>query len=140
MIRVVKAWGLPEAVAFTTDPAYDPAGRANPVGLHIDRYVDHWAYWNPAAAPATADTADDEPFLPLGDPLLKQLGDVFDNDVASTVSSLIVCTTCHNPHGTDLYVTGKTPGRLDSQIMVPDNDMLRIRDDGGGLCVACHED
>jgi len=119
-----------------TSPAYDPVGRANPVGLYIDRYVDHWAYWNPSS-PATADTSDDEPFLPLGDPLLKQIGDVFDN-YADTASMLVVCTTCHNPHGADLHVVGQVPGVASSLTSIPSNKMLRLRDQDGELCVACH--
>ncbi|UCG38841.1 MAG: hypothetical protein JSV00_00980, partial [bacterium] len=126
-----------EAPGSSTDPALDPAGRLNPVGLSIDRYVDHWAYMNPDA-PATADTADDEPFLPLGDPLLKSSGDLFDNEAGDAACCLVVCTTCHNPHGTDLHVPGQTPGVWSSIVDIPANKMLRLRDQDGELCDACH--
>lgn len=127
------AYILSEAVSSTTDPAYDPIGRANPVGLSIDRYVDHWAYWNPSA-PATAETSDDEPFLPLGDPLLMQVGDSYDN----TPSMLVVCTTCHNPHGTDLHIPGQNPGVASTLATIPANRMLRLRNMTDELCEACH--
>jgi len=127
------AYVLNEAVSSTNDPAYDPLGRAKTVELHIDRYVDHWAYWN-SSAPVTADITDDEPFLPLGDPLLKQVGDSYDN----TPTDLITCVTCHNPHGTDLHVAGQVPGVASTLKAVPSNKMLRLRDQDGELCVACH--
>jgi hypothetical protein len=124
---------LEEGISSTIDPAYDPVGRSNPVGLHIDRYIDHWAYWN-SAAPSTEDTSDDEPFLPLGDPLMKQVGSSYDN----TPSSLITCVTCHNPHGTDLFVSGQAPGVSSSLTSLPSNKMLRLRDQDGELSAACH--
>jgi hypothetical protein len=122
-----------EGATSTSDPALDPAGRSNPVGLHIDRYIDHWAYWN-SSAPATATTIDDEPFLPLGDPLLKQVGESYDN----MPSRLITCVTCHNPHGTDLHVNGQMPGVTSTLSSIPADKMLRLRDQNGELCEACH--
>ena len=124
-----------ESVSDTTSPAYDPAGRSNAVGLHIDRYVDHWAYWG---AQCTADGGDDEPFLPLGDSLTKQVGDVFDNNVDSP-SSLVTCITCHNPHGTDLFVAGQICGSGSTSTSISSNRMLRLRNQDDELCLGCHE-
>ncbi len=49
-------------------------------------------------------------------------------------SNRVMCVTCHNPHGTDLYThdfggVGRT---------IPDNNMLRLRDSDNTLCNACH--
>jgi len=47
------------------------------------------------------------------------------------------CSTCHNPHGTDLEVDD--PNLLsDDHGAIPDNNMLRLRDTDNTLCVACH--
>jgi hypothetical protein len=124
--------GLP---SDTTDPHYNPDGLS--IGVHIDQYVDHWAWWEPTK-PATSDTGDDYPFLPLGDSL-ELSGSTYDNQADST--TLITCITCHNPHGTDLVVGGETPGQASTFIMVPDNNMLRLRyqeGDDDELCEACH--
>ena len=46
----------------------------------------------------------------------------------------VICVTCHNPHGTDLYVFD--PGGIGGSI--PDNNMLRLRDEDNTLCHGCH--
>jgi hypothetical protein len=56
-------------------------------------------------------------------------------------SNLILCVTCHNPHGTDLFTydvndISAAPGGPNATI--PDNNMLRVRDQDGTLCNACH--
>jgi hypothetical protein len=124
---------LSEASSSTTTPAFDPAGRTTTVDLNIDRYVDHWGYWG-ASTTCTGTTDDDEPFLPLDDPLEKQVGQDFDN----VDTDLITCITCHNPHGTDLHVVGEGCGQATTNISIPANKMLRIRDQDGELCEACH--
>jgi formate-dependent nitrite reductase cytochrome c552 subunit len=48
----------------------------------------------------------------------------------------VMCVTCHNPHGTDLYTYDVTTTGDVRQ--VPDNNMLRLLDDDNTLCAACH--
>ena len=114
-----------------SNPAYDPAGRTLTVDLNMDQYVDHWGYWG---AVSCTPTGDEEPFMPLDDSLTKQVGENFDN----TSSDLITCTTCHNPHGTDLYVSGQGCGQASTLTSIPANKMLRLRDQDGEMCAACH--
>jgi hypothetical protein len=111
---------------FTTN---DPANVSG-VGTHIDQYVDHWQYWGP---PATSDTSDDyTPFLPLGD----SLDSAWNGNNAS--GDIVTCITCHNPHGSDLFVINKTPGSPDGEAQDLANKMLRLRDSDGEMCGACH--
>jgi len=120
-----------EGVSSSANPTYDPATKG--VGVHIDQYVDHWAWWGNAA---TTDTNDDiDPFLPLGDSLAMVTGGTYDNDTADRVT----CITCHNPHGTDLHVANQDPGVGSSFTDIPANKMLRLRDDDAELCAACHK-
>ena len=54
----------------------------------------------------------------------------------SGTSPIVMCVTCHNPHGTDLFVfVPSVPSTLTS---IPDNNMLRVRDEDNTLCNACH--
>jgi hypothetical protein len=46
----------------------------------------------------------------------------------------VLCTTCHNPHGTDLFMYDQYGVGQD----VPDNNMLRMRNTDSTLCRACH--
>ncbi len=124
----------------TLRPKYNPSDLGAgflPVGIDIDRYVDHWQWWG---TPATlADAADGHPFLPLGDSLGKTSSGSFNNVAEST--ALVTCITCHNPHGTDLFVFNQTPGQPNQFVQVPDNKMLRLRyedDANDELCNACH--
>jgi hypothetical protein len=56
----------------------------------------------------------------------------------SGLSNKVMCVTCHNPHGTDLFVfVPSVPSMLTS---IPDNNMLRLRDEDNTLCHACHPD
>ncbi|MDT8367541.1 MAG: hypothetical protein RRA15_13855, partial [bacterium] len=50
----------------------------------------------------------------------------------------VTCVTCHNPHGSDLFVNGGTPGSAGTEAQIPANKMLRLRDIDGELCGACH--
>jgi len=45
-----------------------------------------------------------------------------------------MCVTCHNPHGTDLFTYDPGGGHES----IPDNNMLRVRDQDNSLCNACH--
>ena len=110
---------------------YNPAGVANTVGLNIDRYVDHWGYWG---AVSCTPAGDEEPFLPLDDSLTKQMGDDYNN----VSTDLITCVVCHNPHGTDLHVSGEGCGQASTLTSIPANKMLRLRDQDGEMCAACH--
>ena len=126
-----------ESASSTSTPAYDPVGTTQSstraVGVHIDRYVDHWEWWG---TPATGDSADRVPFLPLGDSLEKNLttNSTYNNDT----NVVVTCITCHNPHGSDLFVFGETPGSGVNLIGIPANKMLRLRDQDDELCDACH--
>ncbi|MDF1526973.1 MAG: hypothetical protein P1S59_11995 [bacterium] len=133
MSSVATAEILLETGSSTSTPAYDPAGRTDLVGLHIDRYVDHWGYWG-AGTTCTNGTNDDEPFLPLDDPLTKQVGDSFNNAAAD----LITCVTCHNPHGTDLFVSGEDCGSANTLTGIPANRMNRLQYEDDEICMACH--
>lgn len=124
------------SASSTTTRAYDPVGRSDTVGVHIDRYVDHWGYWG-AGTTCTSTSSDDEPFLPLADSLVKQVGDDYDND-SNNANRLVTCVTCHNPHGTDLYVSGQNCGGATTLTSIPGNNMLRLRDQDDELCDACH--
>jgi hypothetical protein len=121
---------LSAGASSPSNPAYDPAGRTA-VDLHIDRYVDHWGYWG---AVSCTPGGDEEPFMPLDDSLSKQVGQDYDN----VDSDLITCTTCHNPHGTDLHVVGQGCGQSSTLVSIPANKMLRLRDQDGEMCEACH--
>ena len=122
-----------------TNPKYDPSGIGGPyrtIGIGIDRYADHWAWWGSIGG-TPVDSSDDHMFLPLGDSLTKSSTDVYDNDT----STKITCITCHNPHGTDLLVATQTPGCGSTYLSIPDNNMLRIRYTDPGddeICIACH--
>jgi hypothetical protein len=114
------------ATVFSTNDPVNVTG----IGYHIDQYVDHWQYWGP---PATSDTGDDyTPFLPMGDSIDSAW------DANNAAADRVTCTTCHNPHGTDLFVNAQTPGVATSTAQVPANKMLRMRDTDGELCDACH--
>jgi predicted CxxxxCH...CXXCH cytochrome family protein len=60
-------------------------------------------------------------------PLARYIGNQVNSDQ-------VMCTTCHNPHGTDLY----TYDPMGNHQQVPDNNMLRLRDADNTLCNACH--
>ncbi|MDF1527284.1 MAG: hypothetical protein P1S59_13665, partial [bacterium] len=113
---------------FTThDPVASPS-----VGSHIDQFVDHWKLYGATGA-TDSDTSDDfVPRLPLGD----SLDPVWNSD--NTVGERVTCITCHNPHGTDLFVSGETPGSGSTVSQIPANKMLRLRDQDDELCGVCH--
>jgi hypothetical protein len=119
--------------ATTSNPAYDPIrlSGAETVGLHIDRYVDHWGWWGSSCTTATD---DDDPFLPLDDSTTKNVGGSYNNNT----SQIITCITCHNPHGSDLMVSGQSCGSASSLVLIPANKMLRLRDQDDEICEACH--
>jgi hypothetical protein len=50
------------------------------------------------------------------------------------VANAVMCVTCHNPHGTDLFVYD--PAGTYQSVM--DNNMLRAPDSTNVLCNACH--
>ncbi|PLX40333.1 MAG: hypothetical protein C0608_09400, partial [Deltaproteobacteria bacterium] len=107
-------------------------GAAN-YDTHVDSLKDWWA-----GDPATSRSSDVPPTPVLyGEnqsatpkailPLARYV-------IGGGISNDIVCTTCHNPHGSDLYVYD--PGGIGQDI--PDNNMLRLRDTDSTLCNACH--
>ena len=49
-------------------------------------------------------------------------------------SNRVMCVTCHNPHGTDLFVFDE----FGNGQIINDNNMLRLRDEDSTLCEACH--
>ncbi|GAB4282078.1 MAG: hypothetical protein Kow0092_37190 [Deferrisomatales bacterium] len=53
---------------------------------------------------------------------------------ATSSSDRVMCVTCHNPHGTDLFTYDPSGGHE----QIPDNNMLRLRDSDNTLCEACH--
>jgi hypothetical protein len=113
----------------TTYPA--GVGSAN-----VDRFIDYWGgnfdstrYDNIPPKPVflgEATSASAKVTLPLARYIIG----------GSSSSNKLVCTTCHNPHGTDLYVYDNTAGH--SGRSIADNNMLRLRDDDSTLCNACH--
>jgi hypothetical protein len=49
-------------------------------------------------------------------------------------SKIVLCVTCHNPHGTDLYVHDQHNVGQD----IADHQMLRMQHEDSALCNACH--
>jgi predicted CxxxxCH...CXXCH cytochrome family protein len=101
----------------------DAYGAANFSG-NPDFYVDGWG-GNPGDSNQSP-PPQPSPFAVL--PLLQYVGN------QSGLTNAVMCVTCHNPHGTDLYVFD--PGGIGSSIS--DNNMLRVRDSDNSLCNACH--
>jgi predicted CxxxxCH...CXXCH cytochrome family protein len=126
--------GVSRSQTFVTESGMSVFSTFDPVtagvGSHIDQYVDHWEYWGGTGASSTA--GDDQRFLPMGDSL--DPAQNFNNDTGD----LVTCITCHNPHGTDLYVTGEQPNVADTTSQIPANRMLRLREQDDELCAACH--
>ncbi|MDF1553168.1 MAG: CxxxxCH/CxxCH domain-containing protein [Deferrisomatales bacterium] len=61
--------------------------------------------------------------------------------LASGTSDRVMCVTCHNPHGTDLFTYDAMDGNAapgGPNASIPDNNMLRLRDSDNTLCNACH--
>jgi len=58
----------------------------------------------------------------------------------SGLSNRVMCVTCHNPHGTDLFVYDNPleHGSTSMAKKIADNNMLRLLDDNNTLCQACH--
>lgn len=54
--------------------------------------------------------------------------------IIGTDTGKIMCVTCHNPHGTDLFVFDPTGIGRD----IADHNMLRLQDTDNTLCNACH--
>ncbi len=110
--------GIPFTRAYQepTGVNYDvPAGGEG----DVDEFVMYWA---------------DTTYTAVGSPSqvdLPRLDDIFPGQ-----SVELACTTCHQPHGTDLAVDVGTGGGNYTEI--PDNNMLRLRDTDSTLCEACH--
>ncbi|GAB4249390.1 MULTISPECIES: hypothetical protein [Deferrisoma] len=113
----------PSGVSFTraynepTGVNYDvPAGGEG----DVDEFVMYWS---------------DTSYTAIGNPTqvdLPRLDDIFPGQPQN-----LACTTCHQPHGTDLAVdVGQGGGGTYTEI--PDNNMLRLRDTDNTLCNACH--
>ena len=94
---------------------------------NTDFEVDWWGGSRPPPVDANqSPPPQPTPFAVL--PLLQFVGN------QSGLNNAVMCVTCHNPHGTDLYVFD--PGGIGGSI--PDNNMLRLRDEDNTLCNACH--
>ncbi len=113
----------PSGVAFTR--AYSEPTGVNydvPTGGEgdVDEFVMYWS---------------DTTYTAVGNPSqvdLPRLDDIFPGQAQE-----LACTTCHQPHGTDLAVdVGSGGGGTYTEI--PDNNMLRLRDTDNTLCNACH--
>lgn len=52
-------------------------------------------------------------------------------------STRVMCVTCHNPHGTDLFIYDPT-GAAKAGKDIADHNMLRLQDTDNTLCDACH--
>ncbi len=113
----------PSGISFTraynepTGVNYDvPAGGEG----DVDEFVMYWS---------------DTTYTAVGNPTqvdLPRLDDIFPGQAVE-----LACTTCHQPHGTDLAVdVGSGGGGTYTEI--PDNNMLRLRDTDNTLCTACH--
>jgi len=105
---------------FCEQTAY---GAANFSG-NPDFYVDWWG-GNPGSGNQSP-PPEPSPFAVL--PLLQYVGN------QSGPANTVMCVTCHNPHGTDLYVHDTFGAGSE----IPDNNMLRLRDSDNTLCNACH--
>ncbi|RMG84771.1 MAG: hypothetical protein D6708_16610 [Candidatus Dadabacteria bacterium] len=113
----------PSGIAFTraynepTGVNYDvPAGGEG----DVDEFVMYWT---------------DTSYTSVGSPSqvdLPRLDDIFPGQPQQ-----LACTTCHQPHGTDLAVD-VSQGGGGTYTDVPDNNMLRLRDTDSTLCSACH--
>jgi hypothetical protein len=103
-----------------------------------DRAID---WWNGNPGQSNADPSIPPKFLrnpfnggSVALPLEKYVVGTTSSNPANA-SNRVVCVTCHNPHGTDLQVSVTTGGDLTS---IPDNNMLRLRDNDNTLCDGCH--
>jgi len=97
---------------------------ASEVSGYTDFFVD---FWGALPGLPTSPTPQPQPFAVL--PL--------ENEVYGFGSSnRVMCVTCHNPHGTDLfpYDDGSQSGFNKNT----DSNMLRVRDEDMTLCLACH--
>jgi hypothetical protein len=115
--------------AFCEQTAY---GAANYSG-DPDHFINWWggAYGTGNQSPpprpvfyGEATSASPKAILPLRQFVGNQSG----------ATDAVMCVTCHNPHGTDLYTYDPVGGGQS----IPDNNMLRLRDEDNVLCNACH--
>ncbi len=113
----------PSGVAFTR-PYKEPTGVNYDVPAGGEGDVDEFVmYWT------------DTTYTSVGNPSqvdLPRLDDIFPGQ-----SQMLACTTCHQPHGTDLAVD-VSQGGGGTYTEIPDNNMLRLRDTDNTLCEACH--
>ena len=134
-ISTNEAW-----VEVTTDHFEQAAYGFNAAvyGSGVDRFVNWWAssYGLGNQTPpkpvfyGEAQSAGSRGMLPLSQFVGNQSG-----------TNQVMCVTCHNPHGTDLFTFdaldgSASPGGPNADI--PDNNMLRLRDSDNTLCNACH--
>ena len=88
-----------------------------------DFFVDFWGGAPGNGNQTPAPTPSPDPVLPLE----RYVGN-------QSATDKVMCVTCHNPHGTDLFVFD--PGAVGGAIN--DNNMLRLRDEDNTLCDGCH--
>lgn len=94
-------------------------------GGNVDFAVDFWG-GNPGGSWASPPQPSPYAILPLSGQI--------DGTVAG---NRVMCVTCHNPHGTDLFVDTSL-GKGGNYKKISDNNMLRVRDEDMSLCQACH--
>jgi predicted CxxxxCH...CXXCH cytochrome family protein len=58
--------------------------------------------------------------------------------IGGGTSEKVLCTTCHNPHGTSLFAHDPKQGEGPDNTQIPDNNMLRMKSSDSTLCNACH--
>jgi hypothetical protein len=113
-------------------------GAAN-FGGGVDRFINWWAgsyglgNQDPPPRPVfygEGQTADPKAILPVAQYVGNQVS-----------TNQLMCVTCHNPHGTDLFTYDALDGSAapgGPNASIPDNNMLRLRDSDNTLCNACH--
>jgi len=121
---------------FEQDGYLGTTGSGHPGRGHPDAGLDWWggAPGNSAQSPppkpvfyGEPGTASPKATLPLESYVL-----------GAGSSSRTLCVTCHNPHGTDLYVFEGSISSFGIGKNISDNNMLRLRDSDNTLCDACH--
>jgi len=114
---------VPPGSGYFTQDGYSAAS----AGGSVDFFVDFWG-GNPGGLWTSPPAPNPYAILPLSGQI---------NGTAA--GNRVMCVTCHNPHGTDLFVnTDIAGGNINHYQKISDNNMLRLRDEDMTLCQACH--